>query len=106
MKCLIDFWKNMFDFKGTLSFLNYWIPLIICNLIGHLASFGPEFLILSYIIVSAIASISAGVRRLHDAGYSGLLMFLLLIPFGALVLLVLLLLPSQKVSNKFLESED
>lgn len=95
----------MFDFKGILSQFEYWIPKILFISIEYYIRSGPEFLVLTYGIALVIATISAGVRRLHDAGFSGLFMFLAFIPLGNLIGFILLLMPSQKVNNKFLENE-
>jgi uncharacterized membrane protein YhaH (DUF805 family) len=49
-----------------------------------------------------VPSLALTVRRLHDAGYSGLLALLFLIPYvGGLVLLIFALLPSSPAGAKY-----
>jgi len=49
-----------------------------------------------------VPSLALTVRRLHDAGYSGLLALLFLIPYvGALVILIFALLPSSPAGAKY-----
>jgi uncharacterized membrane protein YhaH (DUF805 family) len=49
-----------------------------------------------------VPSLALTVRRLHDAGYSGLLALLFLIPYvGGLVILIFALLPSSPAGAKY-----
>ena len=49
-----------------------------------------------------VPSLALTVRRLHDAGYSGLLALLLFIPYlGGLVMLIFALLPSSPAGAKY-----
>ena len=49
-----------------------------------------------------VPSLALTVRRLHDAGYSGLLALLFLIPYvGGLVMLIFALLPSSPAGAKY-----
>jgi uncharacterized membrane protein YhaH (DUF805 family) len=49
-----------------------------------------------------VPSLALTVRRLHDAGYSGLLVLLSLIPYvGGLVMLIFALLPSSPAGAKY-----
>lgn len=53
-------------------------------------------------LVFFLPMLGAGVRRLHDANFSGLLFLLALIPgLGGLVLLVLMLLPSNPEGRRY-----
>jgi uncharacterized membrane protein YhaH (DUF805 family) len=68
---------------GTLA-----IPLIILLTVFALGIIVPSF--------------ALTVRRLHDAGYSGLLALLFLIPYvGGLVMLIFALLPSSPAGAKY-----
>jgi uncharacterized membrane protein YhaH (DUF805 family) len=40
-------------------------------------------------------------RRLHDAGFSAWWLLLIIIPFGFLILLIFMLLPSKLEGNKY-----
>jgi uncharacterized membrane protein YhaH (DUF805 family) len=56
----------------------------------------------AFVVGSLIPSLAVTVRRLHDANFSGFLWFVALIPiFGALILIVLTLLPSVNIDNKY-----
>jgi uncharacterized membrane protein YhaH (DUF805 family) len=58
-------------------------------------------LVLFYLAV-LVPSIAVAVRRLHDAGYSGWLVLLALIPsVGGLILLVFTLLPPSPAGGKY-----
>lgn len=53
-------------------------------------------------LATIIPSIALGVRRLHDANFSGWLLLLVLVPFlGALAILVFTLLPSNPAGQRF-----
>lgn len=50
-----------------------------------------------------IALITADIRRLHDLGYSGALMLLILLPtLGDLIILILCMLPSKQNGNRYI----
>lgn len=48
-----------------------------------------------------VPNIAAGVRRLHDIGWSGWAYLIVLLPFGSIVMLVLMVLPGQEGANKY-----
>jgi uncharacterized membrane protein YhaH (DUF805 family) len=49
-----------------------------------------------------LPTLALTVRRLHDAGYSGLLALLLLLPYlGSLIILIFALLPSSPAGAKY-----
>jgi uncharacterized membrane protein YhaH (DUF805 family) len=54
-----------------------------------------------YGLAMVVPLIALRARRLHDAGYSGWLQLLLLVPMADLVVLVLLLLPSSPHGRRF-----
>ena len=57
---------------------------------------------ITFVVLGIWISLSAGVRRLHDMGYSGWFMLLNLVPFVGLVFgLVLLVWPGQEGENKY-----
>ncbi|UBV43204.1 DUF805 domain-containing protein [Deinococcus taeanensis] len=60
-----------------------------------------SLLLLIYALAVMIPSIAVTVRRLHDAGFSGWLYLLNLIPVGSLVVLVLCILDSKPGGNKW-----
>lgn len=117
-------WKKYARFDGRASLSEYWwfalanfcvvlvaeIPMYVCFLLGGLLGrngtnagsvifmiLGGVFALalLVYAIASIVPSLALGVRRLHDAGYSGWLLLLAIIPFGGIVVLVLSCMPSK-----------
>ncbi len=62
----------------------------------------PLALLMLYSLAIIIPGIAVSVRRLHDAGYSGLLYLLVLVPFfGQLAIFVFMLLPSSPDGARF-----
>lgn len=62
----------------------------------------PFYIIASlFLVVTILPTIAASVRRLHDAGFSGWLYLLSLLPFGGLALIVLLALPTSPAGAKY-----
>lgn len=116
----IAFWKRAFDFSGRTSRAEYWYAIV-----GHILAsivlsfflgilsviFGDESFIVTvisglYSLVLLIPSISFGVRRLHDIGFSGLLYLINFTGIGAFVLLVLACMKGQPSANKYGMSND
>lgn len=59
-------------------------------------------LLLVFVLAILVPSIAIGVRRLHDAGFSGWLYLLGLVPFcGGIIILVLMCMPSKPEGAKF-----
>lgn len=54
-----------------------------------------------FLLASIIPAIALSVRRQHDIGLSGWFFFVVLLPFGSLVLLVFSLIPSQMRENRW-----
>ncbi len=83
------------------SFVLY-IPILL----GIIAESGALvvigwLLIVALILALIVPSIAVAVRRLHDAGFSGWLYLISLVPCGGIVLLVLLALPSKPEGAKY-----
>ena len=81
---------------------NFLIVIVLEIVLFGLASASSTLGVLVGIVLFAYAlgvlvpSIAVGVRRLHDAGYSGLLLLLGLIPFvGGIIVIVLMCMPSK-----------
>jgi uncharacterized membrane protein YhaH (DUF805 family) len=73
----------------------------ILNVIG-ISFTGVASLIYSvYYILSYIASISLGVRRLHDIGMTGWLYLIILTGIGSIALIVMACMDSQSGYNKW-----
>jgi uncharacterized membrane protein YhaH (DUF805 family) len=59
-------------------------------------------LFMVFFIGILVPTLALTVRRLHDAGYSGLLALLLLLPYlGSLIILIFALLPSSPAGAKY-----
>ena len=67
------------------------IPLIF-------ACFIPMFI---FGLVNIIPSLAVGARRLHDAGFSGWLLLLFLVPLGGFAIFIMWLLESQQGDNQY-----
>ena len=121
LKCL----KQYADFSGRARRREYWffqlfnliffivIVLglgLIANALGANDSISPEFglntiiglLIIFYVLALTIPSIAVTIRRLHDTGNSGWMLFISLIPLiGPIWLFILYLKNSQPGENKW-----
>lgn len=123
------YWKNYFNFHGRASVGEYWFVVLWNILIGILAfvvllvgacstvaagdgnNLSPGGLTFLYLVIVAIVlfglaniipDISLTVRRLHDTGRSGFMIFIGLVPtIGTIILLVLLLGASQPYKNQY-----
>ena len=113
------FWAKLFDFKGKSTRLEFWsgylVNLVIYAVIGILLSklyeemnqydSPPIFIIwVVYSILLVIGIISSIIRRLRDAGMHPAAFLLLFIPFGNIVIIVCLFLPT-KVNVEVVTSE-
>ena len=121
LKCL----KQYADFSGRARRREYWffqlfnliffivIVLglgLIANALGANDSISPEFglntiiglLIILYVLALTIPSIAVTIRRLHDTGNSGWMLFISLIPLiGPIWLFILYVKNSQPGENKW-----
>ncbi len=81
----------------TCAFLSYISPL--SSVVG--VGFGLVILVLLSVIM-VIPGVAVSVRRLHDQGRSGGLVFIGFIPeVGTIILLILMALPGESQSNRF-----
>lgn len=122
MDLLLRPWRHYADFQGRSRRSEYWlfvlqtivVAFILMSFIGFGTFFDPTgagLLGLSggalgvltvFWLATIIPSLAVGVRRLHDAGLSGWLMLIGLIPYlGGLILLVLVLLPPNNSTNAY-----
>lgn len=99
--------RECFNFKGRSTRTAYWmftlfniLAVIACAVIGMETQSAIPVSV--YILVSFIPALAVSVRRLHDIGNSGWWLLLGLIPYlGGLILLLLMLQPSARGSNKW-----
>ena len=59
------------------------------------------FLSSLYLLATAVPVLALGTRRLHDRGQSGALQLLVFVPFGIVVVLVLMALPGHPGPNSY-----
>ncbi|WP_019962408.1 DUF805 domain-containing protein [Woodsholea maritima] len=121
------FWHSLsrgyFDFKGRARRLEFWTFLLV-DLLIYFAIIGAMvylsiieqagqsgqsvnaiksilvLLFFIYFVAFFIPRLAVSVRRLHDVGLTGWLIFLGFIPFGGFVLLIIMLQDSQ-MDNKY-----
>lgn len=99
--------KKYAEFSGRAHRTEYWMFFLINFLIGIAIGFldgalGTQILGLIYALALLIPGLAAAVRRLHDTGRSGWWVLIVLIPvLGAIVLIVLLAMPTQGGANEY-----
>jgi uncharacterized membrane protein YhaH (DUF805 family) len=106
--------KQYADFSGRARRKEYWmfvlfdvifaiVAMILDNVLGiaiEKIGYGPLYGL--YVLATLIPALAVTVRRLHDVGKSGWMLFISLIPFlGWIWLLVLMLTDSQQGTNKW-----
>lgn len=105
--------REYFNFDGRARRKEYWMFILFNIIISWglqglsyaLGSSGLYFLALIYGLLVMIPGLAVTVRRLHDAGYSGWYVLVLLIPIiGAIWLIVLTCLDSEDGVNKWGEN--
>ena len=106
--------KQYADFNGRARRKEYWMfvlfymifaiaAMVLDNVLGLAMKgigYGPLYGL--YLLAMIIPSIAVGVRRLHDVGKSGWMMFIVLIPLiGAIWLIVLMVTDSKPGENQY-----
>ncbi len=96
--CRSEYW-----FFVLFSSIIYIVLAVIDAMIGTLsADLGLGLLSGIYSLAVLVPGIAVTVRRLHDSGKTGFLIFVGLIPFvGALILLIFMVLGSSPDANKY-----
>jgi uncharacterized membrane protein YhaH (DUF805 family) len=86
---------NYANFDGRATRAEYWW-FLLAVLIGSVAASvtSPELCVL-FSIAALLPTIAVGARRLHDTNRSGWWQLLVLVPFGVVVVAILLALPSS-----------
>ena len=97
IKAIITCLKKYATFTGRASRSEYWYFVLFESILSLIPIVGT---IAAFVLL--IPHLAVLVRRLHDVGKSGLWYFIALIPiFGAIWLIILLVLPSQQGSNEY-----
>jgi len=110
MQHYLDAFKNYADFHGRATREQYWM-FVLFNIIFFILAILIDTALLGipiglfsllYQLITLIPSFSIAVRRLHDSGRSGFMLFIGLIPFiGSIWLLILFVLPSEKEDSAY-----
>jgi len=107
MRYYVAAFRRYVDFLGRASRPEYWVfvlihALVMAALIG-LGVWMDQLLVLFalYYLGSLVPGTAIVSRRLHDHGHSGWLQLIAFIPFGILVLIVLLALPGEVGPNRW-----
>lgn len=95
MNHYLDAWRNFFVFDGRATRTQYWSFFGIHLLILFVLSLTILEIYWAYSVAALIPTLAYGVRRLHDAGYSGLWILLPIVNF------LLLLRGSTEGENRF-----
>lgn len=120
---LVDWWKKVFirnyaNFSGRARRSEYWyymlgnILIFICIwvlIIAFIPEDGSDSLLgvfLSifgglFVLASIVPSLAVTVRRLHDTGKSGWYYFIILIPFGSVILLIWMCSEGNTFTNEY-----
>jgi uncharacterized membrane protein YhaH (DUF805 family) len=94
-------------FTGILSFGGYLLVLLSIGITAATGGVGAVLALLvgvAYVglaVALFIPSLAIAVRRLHDANFSGALYALVFVPFGSIVVLVLMLMPSNPAGARY-----
>jgi uncharacterized membrane protein YhaH (DUF805 family) len=117
MKWYLKVLKQYADFSGRARRREYWMfilfnmifavmAVIIDNIFGFAIEglgYGPIYLL--YCLAVLLPGLAVSVRRLHDVGKNGWMIFISLIPIiGAIWLLVLLVAAGEQGTNKWGEN--
>jgi len=116
-----NFWKGYLNFSGRSTRPEFWwvwlLNMVIFfpvyyslftglefdNLIINIALFSMYIILLLVEFVPLLALI---VRRLRDVGIHWAYIFIVFVPLGAITLLVMLAMPSQRFGEKVIENSE
>lgn len=98
----MDMWKNFANFSGRTSVSGYWWTFLANFIVGFVVGFIP-FVSFIYGLAAIIPGLALSVRRLNDAGKHWAWMFIALVPFGGIVLIIMLCKPS--IENQIVNAE-
>ena len=113
-KALDSVFTQFATFKGRAPRSEYWwfvfmnVIITFCALVGDLYLLDPyatpslnpfSYFTGFWLIITFIPGLAVTIRRLHDAGYSGLWYLISFVPFGWIALLILMVLPSEPGAN-------
>jgi uncharacterized membrane protein YhaH (DUF805 family) len=79
------------DFGGKASRSEYWWFVLFLFLGGAVSAVMGDDVAAIFFLVTLLPLIAVGARRLHDAGYSGWMQLIGLVPIGGIIVLVIFL---------------
>ena len=98
----MDMWKNFANFSGRTDVPGYWWTFLANMIIGTIVGLIP-YVGFIYGLVAFIPGLALTIRRLNDAGKHWAWIFISLVPFGGIVLIVMLCKPS--INNLIVDAE-
>lgn len=105
--------KRYFDFKGLATRKEYWLFfffIVLFNIVFSIIDAATGMIDIEsgvgvfstiFTLLIFIPSLAIAARRLHDVGFSAWWLLFLIVPFGFLVLFILMVLPSKREGNKY-----
>ena len=96
-----EFWKFYLSFLVLFILILFGILVLIVIANPNISDGALDFITYGLSIPAGLLTLSATVRRLHDINKSGWFVLLSIIPFIGLILLIMLLFPSDKGKNKY-----
>ena len=87
------------DFSGRASRSEYWWFVLFIVLVGAAASIVSHYLSALFYLGTALPSIAAAARRLHDTGRSGWWQLICLVPVLGIIVLIVFLAQEGKAQD-------
>ncbi|MRJ10273.1 DUF805 domain-containing protein [Ornithobacterium rhinotracheale] len=92
--------------EGRMRRRTYWLSVFGILFIAAVLNMGvvktgDVVAIRIFLLLVNVCIVAISVPRLHDAGYSGWYALLAVIPFGALIPIIMCMMPSEKKDNKW-----
>ena len=116
-----NFWKGYLNFSGRSTRPEFWWVWLL-NMIIFLPAYyslftGLEFdnpimnialfsMCIILLLVEFVPLLALTVRRLRDVGIHWAYIFIVFVPLGAITLLVMLAMPSQRIGEKVIKNSD
>ena len=116
-----NFWKGYLNFSGRSTRPEFWwvwlLNMVIFFPVYYSLFTGLEFdnpimniavfsMCIIFLLVEFVPLLALTVRRLRDAGIHWAYIFIVFVPLGAITLLVMLAMPSQRFVEKVIENSD
>lgn len=116
-----NFWKGYLNFSGRSTRPEFWwvwlLNMVIFFPVYYSLFTGLEFdnpiiniavfsMCIILLLVEFVPLLALIVRRLRDVGIHWAYIFIVFVPLGAITLLVMLAMPSQRFGDKVIENSD